>query len=427
MATTNIGITAMELFAYNPYRVFGLPVNSTIGDIEERYDELIKKCNDGTMEEYVSEFDAPYLPPIHRNEDSISLAKDKFSSNGYRAFAYADKVYAISHSHADVSVHVDNIDCYDCFLSCYVWLVINDRSIMYKSLWFKLAKYIDQMICSAPEEWKTYFDSRFPEEQMDDSEVISNFYTTFCEIILLPLKELVKGSMECQSAVEVLSVKVFENMSVNGEADLATLAEKAEEAEKLSKRVTPRNPSMKSISLEELDEADEEINDDEYISLVDTMDTSKENIYNDALLQMLKANKARNQVIKELDTDKIFGSGNLGKDDTPDLIMQPINMSTKDETRLRSPYGFTAVEDMTLEEKYSNVSINDMLNPSLPYTKGARATYTGGGDEFDEHLSQRKTGQKLFIVLTIVFSLAVIGYICYLNWDEIVDVYKNWL
>lgn len=56
--------------------------------------------------------------------------------------------------------------------------------------------------------WKKYFDDRFPEEMIDtDLTVYKSFYKTFCEIILLPIKELVRGSMKCRTALDILKVK----------------------------------------------------------------------------------------------------------------------------------------------------------------------------------------------------------------------------
>lgn len=417
-----LGVTATELFSNNPYRVLGIPVDASEEEIEERYELLCSMCESGTINEFSSPFDANYLPPVNRDQDSIDSARDKVLSNGYRAFAYADSMYAYDPSQTDISILVENIDCYDCFLSCYIWLVIHDRNIMYKSMWFKLARYIDELICSEPDDWRRLFDKRYPEEVYDnDIDTIKAFYSTFCEIILLPLKELVKGSMECQSAVEVLSVRMFDNLG-NGTEDLQTLAEKASEAEKLNKKATPRNPVMKGISLtdkylaEQRRSVEADNTDGEPISLTDGLD--EENIYNDALFQMLKANKARNQVIKELNTDVVFGSGNLGKEGEAKLTMQNVNVSAKDEKRLKSPYSI-ATEQMTPEEKYADVSINDMINPTIPYSS-MRDVFSGSEtNEFEENMQSHRTGQKLFIIILILFLLGIAGYFGYTHWDDI--------
>ncbi len=418
-----LGVTASELFVNNPYRVLGLPVNATAGEVEDRYETLIAMCQQGTINDFTSPFDMPHLPTVKRTIDDIAVAKDKVLSNGYRCFAFSDSVYAYDPSQTDINIHIDNIDCYDCFLSCYMWLIIHDKNIMFKSLWFKLAKYIDMLICSDPTEWMMLFDSRYPiDVYYNDIDTIKAFYSTFCEIILLPLKELVKGSMECQSAVEVLSVRMFEDLGTEDD-DIQTLTEKAEEASKNTKKSGSRNPVMKGISLtEEYLAAQRSANDEddevegESISLVDNLDEN--NIYNETLIQMLKANKARNQVIKELNTDVTFGSGNLGKEKDAHLSMQAVNTNAMDEKRLRSPYALDGKE-MTLEEKYADVNINDMLNPTLPYSS-VRDVFSGAENTvFDDHASAQRSGQKLFVILLILFIIGVGVYFGYTYWDEI--------
>lgn len=427
-----LGVTASELFANNPYRILGLPVNATPGEIEDRYEMLCSMCEDGTIGEFSSPFDSPFLPPMNRTIGEITTAKDKVMSNGYRAFAFADSVYAYDPSQTDVTIHIENIDCYDCFLSCYMWLIIHDKNIMFKSLWFKLAKYIDMLICSDPTEWMTLFDNRYPiDVYYNDIDTIKAFYSTFCEIILLPLKELVKGSMECQSAVEVLSVRMFENLGTEDD-DIQTLTEKAEEASKNQKKTGSRNPAMKGISLTEEYLAaqhvasEEEIASGEGISLVDGLDLDENNVYNETLMQMLRANKARNQVIKELNTDVTFGNGNLGKEGDTRLTMQAVNTSTHDEKRLRSPYALDGTE-MTLEEKYADVNINDMLNPTLPYSAVRDVFSNAENTEFDNHMTAHRSGQKLFVVILILFILGICAYLGYKNWDAIVKFFNDWL
>lgn len=425
-----LGVTATELFVNNPYRVLGIPVNATEDEIDERYSALFSMCEDGTIGEFSSPYDAPYLPSIVRNVDTLAEAREKVFSNGYRAFAYADSMYAYDPSQTDISILIENIDSYDSFLNCYIWLVLHDRNIMYKSMWFKLAKYIDELICSESDRWAELFDSRYPEEiYTDDPETLEAFYSIFCEIILLPLKELVKGSMECQSAVEVLSVRMFENLG-NGTEDLHTLAEKASEAEKKNKKVSPRSPVMKGISLTDAylaeQKSEEKAGNGESgsISLVEGLDEN--NIYNDALFQMLKANKAKRQVIQELNTDVIFGSGNLGKEEDVKLTMQTVNTKAMDEKRLKSPYAL-ATEEMTLEEKYADVNINDMLDPKLPYSS-MRDVFSGSDkNEFEENMSSQRSGQKLFVLIIVLFILGMLGYFGYTHWDEIKEFVNDLL
>lgn len=223
---------------------------------------------------------------------------------------------------------------------------------------------------------------------------------------------------------------MFENLGSEDD-DIRTLTEKAEEAaSKSAKKAGSRNPAMKGISLTEeylasQQEVDNFAETGEGISLVDDS-LDENNIYNDTLMQMLKANKARNQVIKELNTDVTFGSGNLGKESDTKLTMQAVNTSTHDEKRLRSPYALDAGE-MTLEEKYADVSINDMLNPTLPYSAVRDVFSSAENTAFDDHMTAHRSGQKLFVIILILFIVGILAYLGYKNWDEITKFINDWL
>ncbi len=205
MSNVSIGITAMELFAYNPFRILGLPVNASHAEISGTYEMLLKMADSGDIGGYTTPFDFDSLPPFSRSGQTIKTAHAKLASNGYRCFAYADSVFSTSLNIDDIMLNLRGITCYDCFLRCYMWLIINDRNMEEHELWILLAKYIDKMIVSSPEEWTRYFDHRFPEEMIDENlSVYKSFYSTFCEIILLPLKEMVRGSMKCSTAIDIL-------------------------------------------------------------------------------------------------------------------------------------------------------------------------------------------------------------------------------
>ena len=205
MSNVSIGITAMELFAYNPFRILGLPVNASHAVISGTYEMLLKMADSGDIGGYTTPFDFESLPPFSRSGQTIKTAHAKLASNGYRCFAYADSEFSASLNVDDIMLNLRSISCYDCFLRCYMWLVINDRNLEEHDLWIQLAKYIDIMIMSTPDEWPKYFDHRFPDEMVDENlNVYKSFYSTFCDIILLPLKEMVRGSMKCHSAIDIL-------------------------------------------------------------------------------------------------------------------------------------------------------------------------------------------------------------------------------
>ncbi|SDA32465.1 hypothetical protein SAMN02910447_03524 [Ruminococcus sp. YE71] len=205
MSSVSIGITAMELFAYNPFRILGIPVNAPHAEIAATYDKLVRLADSGDITAYKTPYDFDSLPPFSRSAQTVKTAHAKLASNGYRCFAYADSDFSVSLNIDDIMLNLRDISCYDCFLRCYMWLIINDREMNEHDLWIQLANYIDKLIMSDPSEWTKYFDHRFPDEMVDESmNAYKSFYSTFCEIILLPLKEMVRGSMKCRSAKEIL-------------------------------------------------------------------------------------------------------------------------------------------------------------------------------------------------------------------------------
>ncbi|MCD8096323.1 MAG: hypothetical protein LUE12_09415 [Ruminococcus sp.] len=205
MSNISIGVTATELFAYNPFRILGIPVNASGEDIEHAYSKMQKLSESGSLSDYKTPYDFDSLPPFTRTAQSIKAAHTKLASTGYRCFAYADSEFSESLNIDDILLNLRDISCYDCFLRCYMWLVINDRELNERDLWILLAGYIDKMIDSSPDEWAKYFDDRFPSDMVNsDPAVLKSFHDTFSQIILLPLKEMVRGSMKCRTATEIL-------------------------------------------------------------------------------------------------------------------------------------------------------------------------------------------------------------------------------
>ncbi len=207
MANVVIGVTAKELFACNPFRVLGVAVNAHSSEIESAYSRLSQLAAAGQQNTYKTGFDFDSLPKLSRSAADVNTAYGKLSSNGYRCFAYADPQFTVALNIDDVALNLQGISCYDCFLRCYMWLVINDRDFEYPEMWILLAKYIDKLIDSQPSEWASLFDDRFPEEMIGQGgQAFASFHQTFCEIILLPIKEMVRGSMRCQKAIDILRV-----------------------------------------------------------------------------------------------------------------------------------------------------------------------------------------------------------------------------
>ena len=422
MPTDKLGVTVMELFAYNPYRILGIPVDASDERVSEIYQTLLTMCENETISSYKTPFDFPSLPSFERNADSIETAFHKLSGDVYRCCAFSESLYAVNLSRADIEIQIANIDSYDKFLSCYMWLIINDRHLTYKALWFKIARHIDSLICSTPNEWENLFDHRFPKSvYKKDLDILKGFYTTFCEIILLPLKELVKGSLDAVNASEILSIALFDG-------DVTAFMSELETSEKKQKKATGRKaPQMPTISgLDTLNlEEEEEEESSEGVGLVESATPEEENIYTEALNRMIKSNRAKNQQIKSVDTSKVFGGGNLGKEEDVELTMDKVNAKVYDENKLYSPY------DLDAPEGVHNVDISDMLNPQITYSQKGIADMRdrfASGEEVANDIANAKLKRRGFALLKftifviIVASMVTLGIVF---WDDISAFVKD--
>lgn len=236
MTRPSLGITAMELFACNPFRVLGIAVDTPTADVTLTYKKLLDMAAKGDTADYETPYDFDFLPPFSRSEKDLKTAYAKIASNGYRCFAFSDPIFSASLNIDDVMLNLRDISCYDCFLRCYMWLITNDRDFEEPELWIPLCQYIDKMIMSSPEQWDKYFDHRFPQDMLDSSmSALRSFYATFCDIILLPIKEMVRGSMKCRSAMEILKIAKVDVNEVFPDIDIpqANLPKRGEPAPKL--------------------------------------------------------------------------------------------------------------------------------------------------------------------------------------------------
>lgn len=550
-----LGITATELFACNPFRILGIPVNSAQSEINKAYTYIIKLNDTGDIGSFTTPFDFSSLPPFTRDSASVKNAYAKLASNGYRCFAYADSQFTEALNIDDVALNLRDITCYDCFLRCYMWLVINDRELEETQLWIQLAEYIDKMISSPQSMWKKYFDDRFPEDMIDtDLTVYKSFYKTFCEIILLPIKELVRGSMKCRTALDILKVKgidpneefpfieipqanapkngekppklkialkdgdeyfdistgkmvSFESESAAdiennqfsvasapitaeriisependkcGEADdkyavpvkpakeaetesfqafsgpdyedeedysdnkgskilkkpitFKTYADEDDEDDKNAENSFSSIPVPGSVRTSQpaqvktapklkirknrtslLDNSDVNGNDSTDIILTDEPD-EEGNLYTEALIQMLRANRSKNQMMKDVDTRHVFDNGdNLNNTADAGLTMDDINMKKYDSSLLASPYesdDSADVNKVTREEKFRNIKIDDMLNPTLG-GKSTRDSFAPDAiEEFKKQKQKQKASVKSLVSLSLILAVCCIAYV----------------
>ncbi len=204
MARSSLGVTATELFACNPYRILGVAVDTPSAQINDVYKKLIAKAKVGETDNYKTEFDFDFLPPFTRTEKDLKTAYGKLASLGYKCFAFSDPLFSAALNIDDVMLNLEHISCYDCFLRCYMWLVTNDREFEEPELWVPLCQYIDKLIQSSENEWPKYFDHRIASDE-DSATALKSFHATFSDLILLPIKELVRGAMKYKSAIAIIA------------------------------------------------------------------------------------------------------------------------------------------------------------------------------------------------------------------------------
>lgn len=219
MPNQKLGVTANELFACNPFRILGLPVTAEDDVITSTYQKLLSMAGTPDADNYTTDYDFPSLPPFKRDEATLRTAYAKLASNGYRCFAYSGGEYSQSLTVDDITLNISDLSNYDVFLRCYMWLVVNDRNFEQPHLWVPLAKHIDKLIGVQPNELNKYFGTRFPSSAVRSGgeQLLNELHATFKDIILLPLKELVRGSMRCTSAIQILqAAKVNTNAKPTG-------------------------------------------------------------------------------------------------------------------------------------------------------------------------------------------------------------------
>ena len=236
MPNRTLGITATELFACNPYRILGIPVNAEESEVNSAYQKLLNMVGTPEYDSYSTAFDFPELPPFTRDTATLRNAYAKLSSIGYRCFAFSDGIFSQPLNVDDVMLNLEDITSYDCFLRCYMWLITNDRDFEEPELWIPLCRYIDKLIASGPDKWAEYYDNRFPESVLKGGvQALHTFHTTFKDIILLPIKELVRGSMRCKNAIDILVAAKVDINEVFPEIDIpqANLPKPGEPAPKL--------------------------------------------------------------------------------------------------------------------------------------------------------------------------------------------------
>ena len=71
MTRPSLGITAMELFVCNPFRVLGIAVDTPTADVTLTYKKLLDMAAKGDTADYETPYDFDFLPPFSRSEKDL--------------------------------------------------------------------------------------------------------------------------------------------------------------------------------------------------------------------------------------------------------------------------------------------------------------------------------------------------------------------
>ena len=74
MTRPSLGVTAMELFACNPFRVLGIAVDTPTADVTLTYKKLLDMAAKGDTADYETPYDFDFLPPFSRSEKDLKTA-----------------------------------------------------------------------------------------------------------------------------------------------------------------------------------------------------------------------------------------------------------------------------------------------------------------------------------------------------------------
>lgn len=275
---TNTFITnGLTLFSQNPYRILGISCSASKSEITAAYEEIYKLVNLDTLDTLKNDFELVQLEKPDYSAGMLNIAYADISEIKHKVFAFNDKLYTMVFSINEITDMLEKINCYDEFLSCYLWLLLNDSDFKYKDLWSKLCNYIDMLIELPAMKWQEYFDNRFSIDDINENyECYKEFYEEFRGSILTPIKEIVKGSNNCDSAREVLFTAISNSRvsAVNYDEELMKLANQVDQHASNSEI---EDSYRKSIYL--LDNEEEVA--EESVSLVDLDYDDEDSVYRD--------------------------------------------------------------------------------------------------------------------------------------------------
>lgn len=329
MTKTNYSEAHLTCFKLNPYIVLGLSCCATKQDISDKYEKLLKLAKLDSLSTYEFEYKLPQIKAIDYDEAIINTAHSELSKISHKVFAFDDKEFLNTITIDECTERLDNINCYDCFLSCYLWLLTNDTDFTYKDLWSRVCNYIDDVIDSTRLQWSNYFDNRFSIDEINDNfNCYEDFYNAFKENILLPIKNIERNSSDCNSAREILFNAISQTKSSPNVIESATSNELIKLAKQVQNSIEDNTKENEDTSsLLTLQEEEEESYGN--ISLVDSIEELTSSYSN-----VIKSGNIQNkESFDSIDTSKA-SAFNLT---TPNNNKQNIKMDSIDSDKSTSP------------------------------------------------------------------------------------------
>ena len=120
-------------------------------------------------------------------------------------------------------------------------------------------------------------------------------------------------------------------------------------------------------------------------------------------------------MMKEVDTEHVYlNGGGTSENKGPEITMEDIDMKKKDNSNLDSAYGYHRFDEAhaaeAIKEKYKNINIGDMLNPTV----GNSLKREYHEDPIKEYIKYKKAEKNLSASMMKAFGfIALVGILIF--------------
>lgn len=194
----NLGIKSLSIFANNPYRILGIPANTSCLNANKHYDKLLKKAKLNIKT--TTDFDLNILGNINRNLEDLYLSYNELQNELYSLIWFNDSFYTknISDESTQEKVFLARYNMnafkYDDFLSTFINIILNDPLCYNIYHWLYLLRLVGIM---------SSLDSKYLNKILEDRNILilRNFtdeeiIQQFLAFYLDPITKLIKTSIQ---------------------------------------------------------------------------------------------------------------------------------------------------------------------------------------------------------------------------------------